>query len=56
MSEREYLTMIAALSPGIVHMNTIYGERKNAKDLWMGLVLAIGFFGSLLFAGYSFRG
>ncbi len=54
VSEREYLTLIAALSPGIIHINTIYGERKNDKDLWMGIILAIGFFGSILFAGYSF--
>ncbi len=54
VSEREYLTMIAALSPGIVHMKTIYGENKSAKDLRMGIILAIGYFGSLLFAGYSF--
>ena len=54
VSEREYLTMIAALSPGIVHMKNIYGESRSAKDLRMGIVLAIGFFGSILFDGYAF--
>lgn len=48
---RDYLTLVSALSPGIVHLTTIYRETCAPKDLMTGAVLAMGFFGGFAFAG-----
>lgn len=51
--DRDYLTLASALSPGIIHLTTIHKETRAPKDLMIGTILAIGFFGSLAFAGFT---
>lgn len=48
--DRDYLTLVSALSPGIVHLTTIYRETRAPKDLVTGIILTMGFFGSFAFA------
>lgn len=46
-SERTYLTLIAALSPGVIHLTTIHKESGNPKEILIGILLAMGFFGGI---------
>lgn len=50
---RDYLTLVSALAPGMIHLTTIYKKTRAPKDLMAGMILAVGFFGSLIFAGYA---
>lgn len=47
-SERTYLTLIAALSPGVIHLTTIREESGSPKEILIGILLAMGFFGGIL--------
>ncbi len=46
-SERTYLTLFAALSPGVIHLTTIRKESGNPKDVLIGILLMMGFFGGI---------
>lgn len=52
-SERTYLTLIAALSPGVVHLTRIHKQNGGAKNILVGILLAIGFFGGIALVGLA---